>query len=216
LVLLPSLSVVLFGAISALSFVEIKHRLPQVKISPVPVSAEVLARYQEQSRELKGIRESSREKLTADDLLSALEKKPEEIPGREMLLAELRAIEARTPETGAALFPRLLLFLEKASRESGDETRLQRAEALISHLIFSSDTVSPGEDDRRRLLGVLEGALERQSRAAAAYLVLLARTGQAGDLDCLRSLEKKARSPQLAREFSKTIAALETKLLAKN
>jgi hypothetical protein len=215
-VVLPAVTVLLFVGLSAVSFIEIKTRKPEGRLSAAPVSAEVLSRYQAKSKELERNREKSRESLTGEEILSALNaKKAEEIPLPEKVTSDLKSLEKRVKGATALLIPQLLSVLKRAANQEGAQLRVAKVEAVICEAIFSNtEPVRLGEAERGDLWAVLEGAVQRQSKASAALLVLLSQLGKGPDAERLMALREKAATPQLSHEISKVLRTLEKKEVA--
>jgi hypothetical protein len=214
--ILPILTLFVFIGLTALSLIEIKARAPQKKKPAAPVSAQVLARYKEESRKLEAIRSSARSTLTAEEILSMIEsRKVQEIPLPEKLVSDLRAVERRAPGTAARFLPRFLSLVSGLYRKGDEEARIQAAEAVLAFAIFSGTAPQIDADGRKDLHLVLQGAVNRGSKFISAYLVLFDQVGRNEDIGKLKELQGRSGSPQLAHEIGKVIVAIEKKEVAR-
>jgi len=215
LLLIPIATAFLFAGLTAMSFVDLKSRKPEATVPRQPVSAAVLARYEEESRALGQIRESAREKLTVEAVLSIFEGKgPDALPATERLLSDVRSLERRAEGSSVALVPGLLSFLKRVSGDKEKLARVALADALLSQVIFSAEKFPAlGAGGRDDLLDALAGAVERQSPSTGALLLLLAEVGTCEDVPRLAAIKGKVQSVQLSHEISKVLEILGTKEL---
>lgn len=217
LLVLPLVTLVIFLSVSLVSFLEIGSRKPQARIATRPASAEVLARYEAQSRELGKMREDARAKLTPEALLGSVSpKKAEEIPAQAKLLSDLLSLEKRTPGSAGAVFKGLLPLWRKAKDLDGAERRLSRIEAVMSQaLLLTGGEFTLGGDERRDLLDLLEGSIGRGTKFPGSIVLVLGRVGEPSDLARLRALKEKPLLAQLSFEIDRLIALLQKKEVAR-
>lgn len=223
-VALPAATVLVSLGLTALSFIEIemKGRRATARKPQAPVPADVLARYREESRKLQAIRTEARAGLTAEDVLTLIEK-GKEIPLPEKLVGDLRAVEARSPDSTRAILPRALSLVKRLYREGTEEhgpekhgsERIRAAEAVLAHAVLSGTSVELDAESRKDLLDVLEAAVRREGSLAPSCLALLARIGRAEDLERLERIRDAAGSRQAAHEVTKAIEAIRKRAVAR-
>jgi len=234
-VLVPVLTLGVFAALCFASFVEISRREPERPLSVEEVSAEVLARYEAESRRLGEIRREARAGLDAEHFLALFapveaESPTTELPGgeaqdgededhakerplpsRATVLADLQAMSVASPREVERLCRALVpLWRQKLAEAETSAAEHELLGALLRQCAVGLQrdlALAPGE--REAIFHLAGELLDRQPNACASVVLLLRHAAGPGDLGSLEELQGKvARFPQLSREVGRWVASL--------
>lgn len=219
--LLPILTVLFFAALSAFSLFEIRTRRgagPRFK-APEEISAEALARYEKESRELGKLRKARRAGITAESLFAEFRKpaKDRALPEERHLLADFQALLERDPEASVQVFLTAIGFLRDLPQpeKSGERERELIESLLLQAALSSEGKIGLSGSQKEQCIALLERAVEKGSRAGSALLFVLQREAGPGDLCRLEEIAAKSLDPQVKSGIERLIEGLKEREIAR-
>jgi hypothetical protein len=215
---LPLLTLLLFGALTLLSLVELRGRRPERRGATIAeLSAEALARYESEARQLRALREEARRSLDAADFLELFQAERREadgaeqsLPSRARLLADFQELRRRRPDDVAVLARGLLgLWRQALSETKWTEAELGLLEHLFLHATLALDgsfELDPAQADAA--LDLAETLSQKRPQGLAALLPFLRHAAGERAAARIESLAKAPLDAQLQVELQRLVRHL--------
>jgi len=217
LLLLPGLTILTFVVLTGHNLIESRSKKKSSEnfSSPQEISAEAIARYRTESRQLGSMRESARKDITIDGLLSVFRKPDPDkaYPELPVLLSDFQALKARSPEAATRVVREVAaLWGEALKSKDASEKELSLLEGLfIQSELSIKEEFKFSKEERKSFIELLEKAMERGRLAGTGVLFLIQKGGAPEDASSLREIKSKAVYPQLVLEMDRVIRVLENR-----